>query len=180
MSENVMVDLETYDTRHSACILSIGAVRMDFETGRIFDEFYTVVDLESCKAIGLTECPNTKAWWDRQSPEARKCLTDPGLPIRQALANFTEYLRKSNLNKVKVWGCGVDFDNMILQHAYRALGFANVPWRFYNNRCYRTVREFLNLPQEERRGTYHNALDDAKHQARVLMTARDVLKEPVF
>lgn len=173
---DIMVDLETYDTRPTAALLSIGACRVDWENGEISDHFYRVVNLQTCLDAGLTESASTKAWWDKQSEEARRVFTDPSVTLLQALSDFATYLKFFDASKVKVWGNGSDFDNTILINAYNKLGL-DAPWRFYNNRCFRTVRkEFAHLIQEPKReGTYHNALDDAIFQAKILLQLKEVL-----
>lgn len=170
MTADIMVDLETLDTRPTGIILSIGACRVNWLTGEIDDHFYRVISVESCVKAGLTESSATRSWWDKQSEEARKVFTDPNVPLAVALAEFRGYLQKYNLNKVRLWGNGSDFDNVLLANAYEALN-SNAPWRFYNNRCFRTVRKcFAHLIQEpEREGTHHNALDDAIFQATILL-----------
>jgi exodeoxyribonuclease VIII len=65
-----------------------------------------------------------------------------------------------------VWGNGADFDLPILSAAYVAAGFGGPPWKPYNGRCYRTLKNLRpDVPRPERRGTAHNALDDAVFQA---------------
>lgn len=167
---DIMVDLETLDTRPSSIILSIGACKVnwggDFEPTH---DFYRIISVESCKEVGLTESASTRAFWNGQPEEARKVFTDPNVSLLQGLSDFANYLRTFGVSKVKLWGNGSDFDNVILTHAYDKLGL-NAPWRFYNNRCFRTVRKtFSHLIEEpDRTGTHHNALDDAKFQARIL------------
>jgi len=174
MSTDVMVDLETLDTRPSAVILSIGACLVNWRTGEPSNPFYAVVDLASSREAGLTESPDTLAWWNRQSPEARRVFTDPSVSLDEALSLFAHYLRGFNSKDVKIWGNGSDFDNVILANAYDALSY-DAPWRFYNNRCFRTVKNVMSFQLKEppRAGTYHNALDDALHQARVLLQLRN-------
>lgn len=177
MSNHIMVDLETLDTAPTSIILSIGAVVVDFKNNRISDPFYRVIDVESCRSIGLTESKSTRAWWDKQGPEARRVFTDPSVEILKGLSDFATYVRMFGASTVKVWGCGSDFDNVILCNAYKALG-SSQPWRFYNNRCYRTVRDsfphLITIP--ERPGVYHNALDDAKYQAEILLQLKDHIR----
>ena len=180
MTSHVMCDLETLDTRPSAIILSIGACRMDPQTGEISDPFYRAVQVETCRDAGLTSSEATANWWAQQSEEAKRVLSDPGaVSLLQALSDFNTYLYMlpGGASRAKLWGNGSDFDNVILSHAYEALGL-DAPWRFYNNRCYRTVKsamKHLCIKEPERIGTYHNALDDAQHQARFLMLHRDHL-----
>jgi DNA polymerase III epsilon subunit-like protein len=50
-----MIDLETYSTRPTAAIASIGAVK--WEGDKIVDTFYCTIDPATCKAAGLhCEC----------------------------------------------------------------------------------------------------------------------------
>lgn len=173
---DIMVDLETYDTKLTAVILSIGACRVDWEKETTSDHFYRVIEVQSCLDAGLTESESTKQWWARQSEEARRVFTDPSVSLIQALTDFAIYLKFFGSKDVKVWGNGSDFDNVILTNAYNALGY-DAPWRFYNNRCFRTVKVLHRkaIQEPERLGTYHNALDDAKHQAGVLLQLKEVL-----
>jgi len=160
---NVMVDLETLGTVPGCSILSIGAVYFD-EKG-LGDEFYLVVSRDSCAAAGLKEDDDTLAWWQRQSPEARKVLdeavSDDAPNLIVALKSFNTFLDKAG---VRMWGNGADFDNAILRCAYAAV---NLKPRLgaFNGRCYRTVKSLSEL-KIVREGTYHNALSDAKSQAR--------------
>jgi exodeoxyribonuclease VIII len=84
------------------------------------------------------------------------------LPV--ALDRFTDFLQPVGFKRVKVWGNGSDFDNAILSCCYGATG-REVPWDFWHNRCYRTLKALRPGPKLVREGTYHNALDDAKSQA---------------
>ena len=175
--KHVMVDLETLGLTPGHSILSIGAVAFCPETGELGAEFYSVVSRYSCQRRGLREDPGTLGWWSEQSEEARTVLTAASDPwtaptLPAALLAFDDYLRSVGpLPEVRLWGNGADFDNPILQAAYAAAGIA-YPCNF-NNRCYRTMKNLPELfgegwtpPALERSGTYHNALDDARSQAR--------------
>lgn len=167
MNEHVMVDLETADNVPTSAIVSIGA--LVFQGPNRGAAFYTAVDLESSLRLGLTESRDTMSWWAKQCPDARAVFTDPDrLPVLTALSNFYDFI--SGLTCPRVWGNGADFDNAILQTAYRLAG-RQPPWDHWNSRCYRTAMACLRLPTS-RVGTYHNALDDAKTQADHLLLHR--------
>ena len=173
---DIMVDLETLDTKPSAIILSIGACRINWVEETVDMPFHQVISIDSCKAAGLTESPSTVAWWNQQSSEARSVFTDPNVPLLDALAQFSAYMKEFDHKNVRLWGNGSDFDNTILANAYAAMGF-EAPWRFYNNRCFRTVKDMYSdmVQKLPRQGTHHNALDDALHQARELLQIRNSL-----
>lgn len=157
---DVMLDLETMGNGSNSAIVAIGAVR--FANGKITNEFYEIVDLQSCVDAGLEIDAGTVIWWMQQSDEARKQITRKGLMLDDVLLRFSDWM--NHWVEPKVWGCGAAFDNVILSNAYKKLGM-EVPWKFWNDRCYRTIKaEFPNVPVD-RVGTHHNALDDAKTQA---------------
>jgi hypothetical protein len=164
---DIMVDLETLDTKPTAIILSIGACLVNWEEGIASDPFYRVISVDSCKRVGLTESASTVEWWEKQSAEARKVFTDPSISLEEALVDFGKYTRLFGGN-TKIWGNGSDFDNVILVDA---------PWKFYNNRCFRTLKGSFrkHISEPRREGTYHNALDDAIHQTQVLLQLRSIL-----
>lgn len=172
---NVMLDLETLDTRSTGTILSIGAVM--FDKAGLGSEFYLTIDAQSCFDAGLTVSGGTFKWWMAQKAEARKALFDGNVPLQNALHEFKCWLAENcERNTVKVWGNGSDFDNAMLAHAYNKLGM-EIPWQFWNNRCYRTTCDILNDKARKQEGVHHHALDDAKSQAshlRKVFTARAV------
>jgi|SRR6267378_2123427 len=166
--KDVMVDLETLGTKPGSVILSIGAVAFD-ETG-LGEQFYRVISISSSLQAGLKEDADTKLWWSKQAPEARTVLDQAtdlriAVPLVVALTEFAQWLGSvAPLKDIKVWGNGSDFDNMMLAAAYDAVQMS-LPWRFYNNRCYRTLKNLLPAITFERSGVHHNALDDAMTQA---------------
>ncbi len=165
--EHVMIDLETLGRRAGCAILSIGAVAFDPKTGQLGPELYVVVNRLSCFNLSLHEDPETVKWWEGQNAEAKKILTEVdggGEQLPAALGKLTEYLAQFGHKKVKIWGNGSDFDNAILTACYASIG-RNIPWEFWNNRCYRTLKSLKPSVKMVRQGTYHNALDDAKSQA---------------
>jgi exodeoxyribonuclease VIII len=173
--DNVMIDLETLGRRAGCAILSIGAVAFDPDSGKLGSEFYVVVDRQSQTALHTD--PETLAWWEKQSAEARAVLTDPtAIALGDALIKFNQYLAPYSFTKVKIWGNGGDFDNAIMASCYAAAGL-EVPWAFWNNRCYRTLKNLVGGPKLTRQGTYHNALDDAKTQAEHAVQLFKLLRE---
>lgn len=171
---DVMLDLETMGTGPRAAIVAIGAVVFDLRSRMIADTFYTAVDLGSSMRTGGHVDAMTIYWWLQQSEEARQALLvkDP-LQLPAALCQFSEFISQCTEGQehVRVWGNGSDFDNVILGSAYDRQHLSK-PWRFYHNRCYRTVKNlFRDVPVPPREeSAKHNALSDALFQARHLIT----------
>lgn len=172
---HVMIDLETWGARSGCALGAIGAVF--FDAGGLREEFYVRVELKSCLEVGLKMDPDTVLWWMQQSKEAQAQMCDPKLSrlaIGAALGQLSDFLIMTCLQSAKaedtlrVWGNGASFDNPILVCAYEAAGM-NAPWRFWNDRCYRTIKSMYPAVKMPRTGVHHNAIDDAKSQALHLM-----------
>lgn len=159
---HIMVDLETMGNKSNSCIVSIGALEFNINTGKTGREFYNNVDLQSCLDCGLSVDANTIMWWLQQSDYARNSVTKgPIVPLTQALSNFKEFCNKNAM----IWGNSARFDLGILQNAYNKVDMS-VPWLYYNERDVRTLLSFVpevkkNYP---RLSTAHNALADCYHQ----------------
>ena len=174
---HLMLDLETLDNLPTSVILSIGAVFFDPITGKLGREFYRVIDAQTAIDAGLTVSASTVYWWMKQTQEARETLfrEDNLEPLRSALVDFVEFTEtemECNVKHIRLWGNDPSFDNAILRHANHKLKVElKIP--FWNTRCVRTVLGFY-PPQlfrawkdkHPRTGAYHNALDDAKYQAK--------------
>ena len=167
MSVNVMVDIETLGTRPGSVILSIGAVT--FGASGVGNEFYRIINTQTCLNAGLELDPATLDWWASQSPEARATLNHSAdlktsVSLARALSDFREYLAVYDKGTVRVWGNGSNFDNVLIAAAYRKAGDVT-PWNYLNDRCYRTLKNLEPDCKPNRTGTFHSALDDAKTQA---------------
>lgn len=158
---NVMIDLETLGTRPGDVILSIGAVKFTQEK-EITEKFYITIDPESSKAAGLRAQKSTVEWWTKQSEDARAAAFKGEAALDTALLKLTMWMPPAD--DVLVWGNGANFDNTLLAAAYRTLKM-DVPWHFWNDRCYRTVRAMFSKDKKQNVGVAHNALDDATTQA---------------
>jgi 3' exoribonuclease, RNase T-like len=168
---NVMVDLETLGNKPGCKIMSIGAVV--FGPSGLGAEFYMKVQRHHQGL--LIEDPDTMAWWSNQAPEAKAEIFGSdeergAMPLGFALNEFNEFLERVSKRDAKgildtnLWGNGSDFDNAILQVALAATDL-EPSWKFWNNRCYRTLKSMYPGIKMNRAGTHHNALDDAKSQA---------------
>jgi len=124
---HVMVDLETVGKRAGCGVLSIGAVAFDPASGTLGPEFYQVVRIADCEALGLHSDPSTIAWWEGQSKEAQKVLKQARgsrgtKTLEKSLQSFNMYLAQfGGRRNVKVWVNGSDFDNAILYACYAAV-----------------------------------------------------------
>lgn len=165
----VMVDLETLGTDPGAAILSIGAVV--FDRDGLGEDFAASVDLESCQDYGLDIDASTLSWWLKRDAEQRAVLHD-GDDLNDVLAAFTRWYRARNADQL--WANSPIFDVAILDRACARVG-VTPPWAYWELRDYRTLSAVGIAPDLDRDGTEHDALDDARHQARVAAATLDRL-----
>jgi DNA polymerase III epsilon subunit-like protein len=160
--EHLMLDLETMGHNSNSCIVSIGAVEFNIETGDTGREFYINIDLQSCLDAGLHVTGSTVYWWLQQSNEARcKLLEDP-IILADALYSFTRWL---GTNQYYIWGNSARFDCGLLENAYDKLKIP-APWTHNLERDVRTLVSFAPDIKKETKfeGVKHDAIDDCKHQ----------------
>jgi exodeoxyribonuclease VIII len=166
---DIMLDLETMGTTPNSAIIAIGAVEFDIHNNTIRDKFYTTVDLDSSvKNCGIIDA-STVLWWMKQSDESRIELTKNNVDIKTALFSLSIWIKSTGiLEETRIWGNGASFDNVILSSAYKNNDIQQ-PWKFYNDRCYRTIKSMYPDIILHRIGAHHHALNDAESQAIHLM-----------
>ncbi|HAW0922964.1 TPA: exonuclease [Escherichia coli] len=169
---HLMIDLETMGTNTNAPIVVIGAVFFDPQTGEIGPVFYIVISLTDAMNTGAAPDGGTIKWWLKQSSEARAAILTDQVKLKDALSRFREFINEYSDEKfVQVWGNGATFDNAILRTSYERLDIP-CPWRYHNDRDVRTIVELGKTIDFDARtvipfeGVRHNALDDARHQAK--------------
>ncbi|EIO6566458.1 3'-5' exoribonuclease, partial [Escherichia coli] len=169
---HLMIDLETMGTNTNAPIVVIGAVFFDPQTGEIGPVFYIVISLTDAMNTGAVPDGGTIEWWLKQSSEARAAILTDQVKLKDALSRFREFINEYSDEKfVQVWGNGATFDNAILRTSYERLDIP-CPWRYHNDRDVRTIVELGKTIDFDARtfipfeGVRHNALDDARHQAK--------------
>ncbi|HAH1301264.1 TPA: exonuclease, partial [Escherichia coli] len=166
---HLMIDIETMGKNPDAPINSIGGKFFDPATGEMGPEFSKTIDLDT--AGGVIDRDVIK-WWLKQSREAQSAILTDEIPLDDALLQLREFIDENSCGfYVRVWGNGANFDNVILRRSYERQGIP-CPWRYCNDRDVRTIVELGNsigfdvrmtIPFE---GVPHNALDDARHQAK--------------
>lgn len=184
---HVMLDLETFSTRNNAAIVAIGAVAFDDENRKIIDKFYTGIFPSSCQQFGMHIDAGTVEWWlaKERAPAREKLFNEDQERVDiatglYAFARWTDQLLAAEKadnallasaldvsNKYEpqlmMWGNGATFDNVIMRNAFDAVHL-ECPWKFYNDRCYRTIKNLAPEIKVPRMGTFHCALDDAESQ----------------
>lgn len=167
--EHVMLDLETMGNKSNSAIVSIGAVEFNIETGETGREFYSTVNLQSCLDIGLKINASTLYWWLKQNDAAKMkiCEGEKGSDVQLVLAELQDWFNEC-IEQVKIWGNGARFDIGILEDAYVACGYQEMPWHFRDERDLRTLVAFApeikNDVMTNFQGIEHDPISDCKMQ----------------
>lgn len=165
---DVMFDLETLDTKPSAVILSLGAVKFDPRTVGIDADAPKLslrIDIDTQSLMGRTISESTLTWWSTQSKEAQEAaFSEEGrTPLTEAVEQFHKFVWNSD----RVWSQG-SFDVNIMEHLYTSL---NRPftWQYWQVRDSRTLFDFIDGQLD--RTKHHDAVEDAIEQAKGVQRA---------
>jgi hypothetical protein len=167
---DVMLDIETMGVGPNAAVASIGAVKFN-PRGAIgvlgnpqeenYQHFHRTVLLQSLSDSEFQFDGATVAFWLEQNDEARAALLADAQPLDTVLSAFWDWYGPTS---VPTWGNGAGFDNVILRNAYTKLAGV-CPFKFYHDRCFRTMKALFPDVQYVKPTLAHHALQDAEAQA---------------
>lgn len=168
-------DIETLGQRPYSVIIAVGVQAFDPRQRSLDaedDGLYLVVSASDCTKVGARMDAETVIWWMQQSQEARKAFSPGGGgTVDYTLSRINDYLDNNGFTKQStVWGNGSGFDINLLENLYELCG-RQPPWRFWQSRDVRTAVDMGQVDKKAvtREGTHHNALDDARYQAQLVM-----------
>lgn len=171
--QHCMLDIETLGIGGRSVIASIGAVM--FDKRGLGVSFHIRINIDSCLEKGLRVTGDTITWWMKQDPKAQEEVTGENrVTLPDALAQFSDWFKGNG--GVFMWGNDPSFDNALVADAYAACNM-QVPWKYNNNRCLRTLKALardaglaVNLLSDalhDPQALAHNALADATEEARI-------------
>lgn len=186
---DLMVDLETLGTHHTAPIISIGAVLFDPRAHDTFDglyarSFYIGVDIaDAVRVCGPAEGDTVKWWFAQADAAIKRVIGGENANVREALNLLWHYSSTRDNRSMdpvrglpipeKIWAKDPDFDCRILQNACENAGVI-YPFHFAKGRSVRTALD-LAFPDGDvpkfAGGVYHDARDDAINQALSIQAA---------
>lgn len=160
----VMIDIEAWDRKETAIILSVGVVDIDTGDGHVFH-----TDLLEQERAGRTIGADTARWWATQSEAARILVFCDALwrePADASAKRLMGILEEAE----EVWASGTSYDMKILSN-FVAMFAPTYQWPFWKERDHRTMRQVFDEFGElkpQRMGVAHDALADARFQAEYL------------
>lgn len=165
---NLMIDLETLGTAANAPVVAIGAVFFDPMTGQLGDQFEVTIEVEDALHYGVMS-GSTFKWWMSQSDAARQKVVRGRESADIAFKMFRNFAMGHG-DDVQPWGNGASFDIAILDYAFPRILNKPAPWKFWNVRDCRTIKELatgiVDFDSSMKSGVAHTALDDAISQAK--------------
>ena len=175
-----VLDIETRSTETNAIIPSIGAVVGNVLTGEVLGRFYETIEHIDGQE-GRVRDDSTESFWERmreECPEAWAEIYDPKVerkPLKEVLEKFSEFMRGFfGDDRGALFGNGPEFDNNILEHAYKSFGLKPC-WKYVNNQSIRTALWYgimifgVDLKKQLYfKGIKHHALDDAEYEFTIL------------
>lgn len=156
MTEDLMVDFETFGTSADSVLLSCCICLFNRETGAILEEHYQEFDMRPQVIEGLKVSPETVTWWRKENQEEFErliyngSLDDPGDWLREVL----QLLHKKYKN---IWSRGC-MDAHILEHHVKGIPY----WSFKDLR----TMDIFGLKMQK---NSHNALEDCRNQVEYLV-----------
>lgn len=171
---DAMLDLETMGTRPGDAVISVGIQLFDGRTGELGPGAKVNLDIEKVMAAGFGATGSTIKFWISQNEAATMAALENPSDLVQGLMAVADFFTdgEGGVNEeINVWGNGAAFDNVLLREMYQRLNLQE-PWAFWNDRCFRTMRAEFDPDrrlQPEFEGEKHDALADARHQAKWLI-----------
>lgn len=175
MSMHIMIDLETWGTLPGSALRSIGAVTFSPYGDRHTEQtFYANIDRASCENAGLSVNDETVKWWSSQSLASQSRLEDNCRPLRDVVHEFAKWWQ--SVGGTYVWSNGANFDEVLWRVAAERVNHGT-PWKYWNVRDTRTCWHLarLNPKAVPFEGVQHDAIADARHQAKCVTQAYSML-----
>lgn len=179
---HLMLDIETLGTDSRAVVLSLGSTVI----GPGYPSYYmtfanahdmSVVD-QQIEVYARTMTGSTIAWWINQtSKEAKDAVFHSAevrhKPLYEGMLEWLEWVnnqleaRNETFNDLVIWGNSAAFDCSITKSLLEDIGI-EAPWKFWNEKCYRTLKGFFSGIERPRPEVPHHAMHDALAQAKHL------------
>lgn len=175
MTTHVMLDLETWGILPGSALRSIGAVTFSPYGDRHEEKtFYANIDQRSCEDAGLIINRETAIWWSQQSLAAQNRLEENPQMLRDAVHAFAIWWQ--SVGGTYVWSNGANFDEVLWRVAAGRVDHGT-PWKYWNVRDTRTCWHLarLNPKSVPFDGVQHDAIADARHQAKCVTQAYSML-----
>lgn len=188
-----VLDLETFDTRPSAAVVSVGIEVFEEADGlhtMTGERFYATLGVDAAMNSGTVSLETLRWWMSEHNTTAREALykrREAHVAVHDLLEDIAMFFGNTCLKLegdiAGVWGNGASFDCAILSEQFRRAGM-DVPWPFWKERDMRTLSDVVRLIETEDRpaplrvepAVAHHAGEDAHAQAKTIVAWLNWLK----
>ena len=183
--KHLMLDLETFGTSSNSLIISISALEFDpFSIIEEPAEFTVGLSVLEQLLLPKTEIDfSTVSWWQTQSQEAKnRLIAISAYSLQPALQAFVTFLTIIDPKlDISLWGNGATFDCVLLRNLFLRAGI-KFPLPYWADKDVRTLTQLVDYDTVKTItgdfvGVKHNAIDDCKHQVKLIHSSLNVLKE---
>ena len=172
---DIMIDIETLDTKPTAIITQIGAVRFDRIQGTITDEFNMQCNVCLQVDEGRTASNATISFWESHGrpQDWWETTTRHSQSLQDVLRCLSQFIAQQPLGFI--WANSPAFDLIILSNGMHDAKI-NIPWDYWKERDVRTMMGIVVDGCKVNRKT-HDALEDAIDQAQSVANAYKFLNK---
>jgi len=169
MKTEIMVDIESLSSEPDGAIIAIGLVQFNQE--EILDEYEILIDPQL--AIGHRST-STLEWWNRQDPKVYEKMMSGELTPWDACEEMVEIIAEWG-SKI-MWANAPTFDISMLRLLFKICD-VRFPIKFNKEMDFRTLKNLTSIDYSAAYGKRkaHDAVDDAKAQARAVQIIRKEL-----
>ena len=171
----LMLDIETLGVTPGDIILSVAAVPFHLDGAYPGVGAYThAISVKNSESWGLTENPETRAWWNDQDEHARRKAFSGIMPLPNVLTELSDFVKQYGFEGI--WAKGPHFDHVMVEAACRIVKVP-APWNHRVHRDVRTIMEISGVTEwPEFEGTPHDPFWDCVHQIRCVQKAYEALR----
>lgn len=173
---DISLDIETTgtDPEHNA-IIQIGAVKFDYATGQVGGIFNRCLSMPADRYWD----EGTRSWWSTM-PEILGSIWERQENPAVVMRDLADWANEGATNPVRLWAKPVSFELPFLASYFRKYGIHN-PFHYrsavdLNSYCRGLAGDPGASPIEKQipfEGNAHDALDDALHQLKVALMAKE-------
>lgn len=178
----VMLDMETCGIAETSAIMEVALVPFMLDGSKVDEGMVNhIIDLTSCFMAGMTQEPKTQEWWGKDPHKAKaraRLMKADKVSITSSIDQIYDWLQAlGSKYEVHLWDRGLNFDLPKLDRCFRELlELEEMPYPWWLVEDARTYCHAFDVHSEdvEFAGTPHAAIDDCRHQIKLVQRAYEV------
>lgn len=158
-AKHIIIDIETLGRRNNAAITQVGIIPTD-KNFNALDQYLIQIDPNVWNTCDRTFTGETLLWWMKQTnTPVSKFPTQIANSYKDLVEKINYVFKRYNTEDSIVWTKG-SMDLFCLKDLYEYFNM-DIPWKFWQPRDIRTVKEIMKDWKICKNTNIHNALEDA-------------------